>query len=255
MPAPYLLIIQWGNRLMCACLSVLYTLLSISVLESTPQREFLDVDSLHCFQTLKLKNAEKKPHRSDRAHFPRILQSPWTPDYPLHGFSHPVHINLGWRCHHCDHHPHWSSPPHSYVPLPKNAGQLRDCVHTLMYLFPRMLASSETMYTLVTIPQMLSELVAQNQLISLAGCTIQIFFLLTLAINNCFLLMGKGYDHHVAICNPLRYTLTMSNRVCIQLMSGDCSIGLAMAAVQYPYLLNPFITGWLVISSVTLSLS
>ncbi|KAF4021156.1 hypothetical protein G4228_013080 [Cervus hanglu yarkandensis] len=84
--------------------------------------------------------------------------------------------------------------------------------HTLMYFFLRMLASSETVYTLVTIPQMLSELVAQNQPISLAGCTIQIFFFLTLAINNCFLLMGKGYDHYVAICNPLRYTPIMSNR-------------------------------------------
>ena len=128
-------------------------------------------------------------------------------------------------------------------------------LHTPMPFFLWMLASSKTMYTLVTIPRTLSDLVAQNQPISLAGCTIQIFFFLTLAINNCFLLMGKGYDHYAAICNLLRYTLIMSKRVCIQLMSGDGSIGLAMAAVQYPYLLYPSITGWWVISSVTLSLS
>ena len=131
-------------------------------------------------------------------------------------------------------------------------------LHTLRHFFLRMLASSKAIYTLVTIPRMLSDLVAQNPPISLAGCTIQIFFFLTLTVNNCFLLIGKGYDHYVAICNPLRYTLIMSKiswMVCIQLMSGDYSIGLAMAAVQYPYLLYPSITGWLVISSVTLSLS
>ena len=128
-------------------------------------------------------------------------------------------------------------------------------LHTLRHFFLRMLASSKAIYTLVTIPRTLSDLIAQNQPISLAGCTIRIFFFLTLPFNTCFLLMGKGYDHYVVICNPLRYTLIMSKRVCIQLMGGDCSLGLAMAAVQYPYLLYLSVTGWLVISSVTLSLS
>lgn len=127
-------------------------------------------------------------------------------------------------------------------------------LRTPMHFFLRILASSKTTYTMATIPQTLWPR-SPEQPISLAGCTIQIFFSLTFAINNCFLLMGKGYDHYVAICNLLRYTLIMSKRVCIQLMSGDGSIGLAMAAVQYPYLLYPSVTGWWVISSVALSLS
>ncbi|XP_047638836.1 putative olfactory receptor 10J6 [Phacochoerus africanus] len=105
-------------------------------------------------------------------------------------------------------------------------------LHTPMYFFLSTLASSETMYTLVIIPRMLTGLTAQNQPISLAGCTTQMFFFVTLAINNCFLLTVMGYDRYVAICNPLRYMVIMSKRVCVQLMCGAFGIGLAMAAVQ-----------------------
>ncbi|CAD7679861.1 unnamed protein product [Nyctereutes procyonoides] len=105
-------------------------------------------------------------------------------------------------------------------------------LHTPMYIFLSVLAGSETAYTLVTIPRMLSGLLAQNQPISSAGCATQMFFFVALAINNCFLLTAMGYDRYVAICNPLRYTVVMSKRVCVQLMCGASGIGLAMAVVQ-----------------------
>lgn len=41
-----------------------------------------------------------------------------------------LYITLGWLCRHCEHHPHWSSPPHSHALLPMNAGQFKDHVHT-----------------------------------------------------------------------------------------------------------------------------
>ncbi|XP_004716552.1 putative olfactory receptor 10J6 [Echinops telfairi] len=105
-------------------------------------------------------------------------------------------------------------------------------LHTPMYFFLSMLASSETVYTLVIIPRMLSSLISQNHPISLAGCTTQMFFFVTLAINNCFLLTVMSYDRYVAICNPLRYAVIMSKRMCVQLMCGALGIGLIMAAVQ-----------------------
>lgn len=148
-----------------------------------------------------------------------------------------LYITLGWQCHHCEHHLHWSSPPHSQALLPKNAGQFKGHIHTghnSTHAFwphspepanlPGRLYHSNIVLSYLTLQQLLSA-------------------------------HGEGYDHYVAICNPLRYTLIMSKRVCIQLMGGDCSLGLAMAAVQYPYLLYLSVTGWLVISSVTLSLS
>uniref|UniRef100_G1MB15 Putative olfactory receptor 10J6 n=1 Tax=Ailuropoda melanoleuca TaxID=9646 RepID=G1MB15_AILME len=105
-------------------------------------------------------------------------------------------------------------------------------LHTPMYFFLSILASSDTAYTLVTIPRMLSALLAQNQPISIAGGSAQMMFFVALAINNCFLLTAMGYDCYVAICNPLRYTVLMSKRACVQLLCGTSGIGLVMAVVQ-----------------------
>ncbi|XP_004640004.1 olfactory receptor 10J1-like [Octodon degus] len=105
-------------------------------------------------------------------------------------------------------------------------------LHTPMYFFLSMLSASETVYTLVIIPRMLSSLIGLNQPISLAGCATQMFFFITLAINNCFLLTAMGYDRYVAICNPLRYSVIMKKSVCIQLVWGACSTGLAVAVTQ-----------------------
>ncbi|XP_011371402.1 olfactory receptor 10J1-like [Pteropus medius] len=105
-------------------------------------------------------------------------------------------------------------------------------LHTPMYFFLSMLSASETVYTLVIIPRMLCNLIGLSQSISLAGCATQMFFFTSLAINNCFLLTVMGYDRYVAICNPLRYSVIMNKRMCIQLVWGACSIGLIVAMTQ-----------------------
>ncbi|XP_005339473.3 olfactory receptor 10J1 [Ictidomys tridecemlineatus] len=105
-------------------------------------------------------------------------------------------------------------------------------LHTPMYFFLSMLSTSETVYTLVILPRMLSSLVGRSQSISLAGCATQMFFFVTFGITNCFLLTAMGYDRYVAICNPLRYTIIMNKRVCLQLVGGACSIGLVVAVTQ-----------------------
>ncbi|KAF7466869.1 hypothetical protein GHT09_001843 [Marmota monax] len=92
-------------------------------------------------------------------------------------------------------------------------------LHTPMYFFLSMLSTSETVYTLVILPRMLSSLVGMSQSISLAGCATQMFFFVTFGITNCFLLTAMGYDRYVAICNPLRYTIIMNKRVCFQLVA------------------------------------
>ncbi|KAG5215473.1 hypothetical protein JEQ12_001049 [Ovis aries] len=105
-------------------------------------------------------------------------------------------------------------------------------LHTPMYFFLSMLSTSETIYTLVILPRMLSSLVGLSQSISLAGCASQMFFFVTFGITNCFLLTAMGYDRYVAICHPLRYTVIMNRRVCIQLVWGACGIGLIVATTQ-----------------------
>uniref|UniRef100_G3RPS7 Olfactory receptor n=1 Tax=Gorilla gorilla gorilla TaxID=9595 RepID=G3RPS7_GORGO len=105
-------------------------------------------------------------------------------------------------------------------------------LHTPMYFFLSMLSTSETVYTLVILPRMLSSLVGMSQPISLAGCATQMFFFVTFGITNCFLLTAMGYDRYVAICNPLRYMVIMNKRLRIQLVLGACSIGLIVAITQ-----------------------
>uniref|UniRef100_A0A8C0MTD1 Olfactory receptor family 10 subfamily J member 2 n=1 Tax=Canis lupus familiaris TaxID=9615 RepID=A0A8C0MTD1_CANLF len=105
-------------------------------------------------------------------------------------------------------------------------------LHTPMYFFLSVLSVSETVYTLVIVPRMLCSLMGLSRRISRAGCATQMFFFITLAINNCFLLTAMGYDRYVAICNPLRYTVVMSKRVCALLVWGAFSIGLLVAIIQ-----------------------
>ncbi|XP_038442314.1 olfactory receptor 10J3 isoform X1 [Canis lupus familiaris] len=115
-------------------------------------------------------------------------------------------------------------------------------LHTPMYFLLSMLASSETVYTLVIVPRMLSSLLFHNQPISLAGCATQMFFFVTLATSNCFLLTAMGYDRYLAICSPLRYTVLMSKGVCATLVCGSFGTGLAMAVLHVAAMFNlPFL--------------
>ncbi|XP_075856388.1 olfactory receptor 10J5 [Microcebus murinus] len=114
-------------------------------------------------------------------------------------------------------------------------------LHTPMYFFLSMLASSEMVYTLVIVPRMLSGLIFHNQPISLVGCTTQMFFFVILATNNCILLTAMGYDRYMAICKPLRYTVIMSKGMCAQLVCGSFGTGLVTAVLHVTAMFNlPF---------------
>ncbi|XP_049736867.1 olfactory receptor 10J1-like [Elephas maximus indicus] len=105
-------------------------------------------------------------------------------------------------------------------------------LHTPMYFFLSVLSTSETFYSLVIIPRMLSSLACLSQSISLEGCGTQLFFFLGFAITNCLLLAVMGYDRYVAICNPLRYSIIMNWRVCAMLSSLVCATGFSLSLVQ-----------------------
>lgn len=107
-------------------------------------------------------------------------------------------------------------------------------LHTPMYFFLSMLASSETVYTLVIVPRMLSSLIFHNLPISLAGCATQMFLFVTLATNNCFLLTAMGYDRYVAICDPLRYMVVMRKGMCAWWVCASFGTGLVMAVLHVP---------------------
>ncbi|XP_068850095.1 olfactory receptor 10X1-like [Capricornis sumatraensis] len=105
-------------------------------------------------------------------------------------------------------------------------------LHTPMYLFLSALSFSETCYTLTIIPKMLADLLAKKRSISVIGCGLQMYFFLGLGGTNCFILTLMGYDRFLAICNPLRYPLLMTNMVCGKLVVSAWAAGFFISATE-----------------------
>ncbi|XP_057576452.1 olfactory receptor 10X1-like [Hippopotamus amphibius kiboko] len=106
------------------------------------------------------------------------------------------------------------------------------CLHTPMYLFLSALSFSETCYTLTIIPKMLADLLAKKRNISLIGCGLQMSSFLGLGGTNCFILILMGYDRFLAICNPLRYPLLMTNMVCGKLVASAWIAGFFVSVIE-----------------------
>ncbi|KAI5168036.1 Olfactory Receptor 2T2 [Manis pentadactyla] len=93
--------------------------------------------------------------------------------------------------------------------------RLDTCLHMPMYFLLSQLSIMDTVYICITVPKMLRDLLSKEKLISFLGCALQIFLYLTL-IGGEFLLLGlMAYDRYVAVCNPLRYPLLMTHRICL----------------------------------------
>ncbi|XP_036616649.1 olfactory receptor 6C2-like [Trichosurus vulpecula] len=97
---------------------------------------------------------------------------------------------------------------------------------TPMYFFLRNLSFLEFSITNTYIPRYLYSISTGDNTISRNACFTQIFFVIILGATDFFLLAIMSYDRYVAICNPLRYTSIMNNRVCKQLLLGCWLTGL-----------------------------
>uniref|UniRef100_A0A8C3YL82 G-protein coupled receptors family 1 profile domain-containing protein n=1 Tax=Catagonus wagneri TaxID=51154 RepID=A0A8C3YL82_9CETA len=106
------------------------------------------------------------------------------------------------------------------------------CLHTPMYLFLSALSFSETCYTLTIIPKMLADLLTKNRSISVIGCGMQMYFFLGLGGAHTIILTLMGYDRFLAICNPLRYPLLMTNMLCGQLVASAWAAGFIISVTE-----------------------
>ncbi|XP_054826008.1 olfactory receptor 10W1-like [Eublepharis macularius] len=98
-------------------------------------------------------------------------------------------------------------------------------LHTPMYFFLGTLSLVELCYTAVVVPQMLITSLQERKFITFIRCSTQMFFFIGLGSADCFLLAVMAYDRYVAICKPLRYTLIMTQQLCIQLVAASLLIG------------------------------
>ncbi|XP_036619165.1 olfactory receptor 8K3-like [Trichosurus vulpecula] len=85
---------------------------------------------------------------------------------------------------------------------------------TPMYFFLRNLAFIDLGYSTAIGPKMLVNFVVEKNIISYTGCATQLVVFVTLIISELFMLSVMAYDRYVAICNPLLYMVTMSDRMC-----------------------------------------
>ncbi|XP_068845323.1 olfactory receptor 8I2 [Capricornis sumatraensis] len=87
-------------------------------------------------------------------------------------------------------------------------------LHTPMYFFLSNLAFIDIFYSSTVTPKALVNLQSIQKTISFVGCFVQMYFFVGLVCSECFLLGSMAYDRYVAICNPLLYSVVMSQTVC-----------------------------------------
>ncbi|KAG3280948.1 olfactory receptor 5M11-like [Ictidomys tridecemlineatus] len=93
--------------------------------------------------------------------------------------------------------------------------QLESRLHTPMYFFLSNLAFVDLCYTCNATPQMLKNFLSEKKTISFVGCFTQCYIYIALLLTEMYMLAAMAYDRYVAICDPLRYNVKMSRRVCI----------------------------------------
>ncbi|XP_017510118.3 olfactory receptor 5D14 [Manis javanica] len=93
--------------------------------------------------------------------------------------------------------------------------------HTPMYFFLSHLSFVDFCYSSIITPKLLENLVMADKSIFYFSCMLQYFLSCTAVVTESFLLAVMAYDRFVAICNPLLYTVAMSQRLCALLVSGS----------------------------------
>ncbi|XP_036041835.1 olfactory receptor 5D18-like [Onychomys torridus] len=114
-------------------------------------------------------------------------------------------------------------------------------LHTPMYFFLSHLSFVDFCYSSIIAPKMLANLVARDRTISFIECIVQYFLFCIFVVTEAFLLVVMAYDRFVAICNPLLYTVVMSQKLCVTLVVGSyvwgltCSLTLTGSIVQLSF--------------------
>ncbi|EPY72347.1 olfactory receptor 24 [Camelus ferus] len=89
-------------------------------------------------------------------------------------------------------------------------------LQTPMYFLLSQLSFIDIFLTTITVPQMLVHSLSVNKTISFNCCMIQLFFFMAVGSMEGHLLAAMAYDCYVAICDPLRYSATISRRLCLR---------------------------------------
>ncbi|KAM5248393.1 olfactory receptor 5D13-like [Ctenodactylus gundi] len=111
-------------------------------------------------------------------------------------------------------------------------------LHTPMYFFLSHLSFVDFCYSSVVTPKLLENLVVEDRTISFTGCVLQFFFACIFVVTETFLLAAMAYDRFVAVCNPLLYTVVMSQRLCSLLVAACYCWALVCSLIFIYFLLT-----------------
>uniref|UniRef100_G3UEV6 Olfactory receptor n=1 Tax=Loxodonta africana TaxID=9785 RepID=G3UEV6_LOXAF len=93
-------------------------------------------------------------------------------------------------------------------------------LHEPMYYFLAMLAGTDLLVTLTTMPTVIGVLWLNHREINQGACFLQAYFIHSLSIVESDILLAMAYDRFIAIRNPLRYTSILTNIRLVKLVVG-----------------------------------
>ncbi|XP_045049541.2 olfactory receptor 5D13 [Desmodus rotundus] len=111
-------------------------------------------------------------------------------------------------------------------------------LHTPMYFFLSHLSFVDFCYSTVVTPKLLENLVVEDRTISFTGCFLQFFLACIFVVTETFMLAVMAYDRFVAVCNPLLYTVIMSQKLCSLMVGASYSWGIACSLTLTYFLLQ-----------------
>ncbi|KFO29483.1 Olfactory receptor 1102 [Fukomys damarensis] len=105
-------------------------------------------------------------------------------------------------------------------------------LHKPMYYFLSVLSFLDACYSTVVTPKMLVIFLIKDKTISLPECAMQMLLFVTFGTTECFLLAAMAYDCSMAIYNPLLYSVRMSPKVSVPLITASYVGGIIHATVH-----------------------
>ncbi|XP_030401145.1 olfactory receptor 51I2-like [Gopherus evgoodei] len=114
-------------------------------------------------------------------------------------------------------------------------------LHGPMYYFLCMLSLSDQVMSTFTLPKLLSIFWFNSREIDFSACLTQMYFVHCFSVMESGILVVMDFDRYVAICNPLRYSMTLKNSVVVKiglamvLHSGLFALPYPLLASQWPY--------------------
>nr|XP_005315207.1 olfactory receptor 52D1-like [Chrysemys picta bellii] len=110
-------------------------------------------------------------------------------------------------------------------------------LHEPMYLFFSMLALADLVISTTTVPKILCIFWFRNNAIHTNACLAQIFLIHSLTTMESGFMLAMAFDRYVAICNPLRHSAILTNRVVAKIGLGVVMRG-AVLLGPHPFLLK-----------------